>query len=392
MRAAPGSAHRRQLLRFLLGSPLLAAGGGLAAVWPERSEAHPELAIPQRAARALDVFQLKAVARARLAPPVWHFIASAADDGKTLRANRAVMDEWQIRVRRLVDVSRIDTSLELLGERLPTPIVIAPIGNQLSIHPDAELASARATARHGNLMVASTVSSMPVEEIAAAATGPLWFQLYASRDKGLMRFLLQRAEAAACRTLVLTVDSPTRGNREAERWFAPQLDRSRMRLGNFENYPGGPRIGDPTLSWEIVSWLRENTSMRIVLKGIVTAEDAELCVRHGVDGLIVSNHGGRQEESGRGTLACLPEVVAAAGELPVLIDGGFRRGTDLFKALALGAQAICIGRPCLWGLGAFGEPGVRRVLALLQAELERIMRFAGTRRLAEIGPEHLVRA
>lgn len=386
MRDTPGSAGRRRLLQGLLGTPLLAG------LWPAAGRAHPALAIPERAAQALDVFQLKAVAQAKLAPPAWHFIAAHADDGKTVAANRSVMDDWLIRVRRLVDVSHIDTSLELLGERLATPICIAPVGNQLLIHPEAELASARAASRRRNLMIVSTVSSMPVEEIAAAAKGPLWFQLYASRDTALMRFLLQRAERAGCRTVVLTVDSPTRGNREAERWFAPQIDRSRLRLGNFEGYPGGPRIGDPALDWGIVAWLRDNTRMQLVLKGIVTGEDAERCVRHGVDGLIVSNHGGRQEESGRGTLACLPEVVAAAGGLPVLIDGGFRRGTDVFKALALGARAVCLGRPCLWGLGAFGQPGVARVLSLLQAELERIMRFAGTRRLDEISPASLERA
>jgi len=163
-------------------------------------------------------------------------------------------------------------------------------------------------------------------------------------------------------------------------------------MGNFEDYQGKKGIGDPSLTWDIVPWLRANTGMKILLKGIVTREDAELCVTHGIDGIIVSNHGGRQEESGRGTLECLPEVIAAVdGHFPVLIDGGFRRGTDVFKALALGARAVCIGRPYLWGLGAFGEAGVARVLALLDAELTRIMKLAGTVDVAAIGPEYLSR-
>ncbi len=164
-------------------------------------------------------------------------------------------------------------------------------------------------------------------------------------------------------------------------------------MGNFEGYDGKKGIGDPSLTWEIVPWLRENSGMKIVLKGIVTREDAVLCVEHGVDGVVVSNHGGRQEESGRGTLECLPEVLEGVdGRLPVLVDGGFRRGTDVFKALALGARAVCIGRPYLWGLGAFGEDGVARVLALLDAELQRIMKFAGTVDIPSIGPGSLLRA
>lgn len=194
-----------------------------------------------------------------------------------------------------------------------------------------------------------------------------------------MQYLIARAEQAGCRALVLTVDGPTLGNREAERWFRTRSERRTVRLGNFEDYPGKKGIGDPSITWEAVAWLREQTSLPLVLKGIVTGEDAALCIEHGVDGIIVSNHGGRQEESGRGTLECLPEIVAATdGTVPVLIDGGFRRGTDIFKALALGANAVCIGRPYLWGLGAFGEAGVARVLSLLDTELARIMKFAGT--------------
>ena len=213
-----------------------------------------------------------------------------------------------------------------------------------------------------------------------------------------MTKLIRDAEQAGCKVLVVTVDSPTRGNREGERWWSrtpggtTETALARQRLGNFENYDGPPRVGDTAATWDLVDWLRTQTQMKIVLKGIVTREDAALCLKRGVDGLIVSNHGGRQEDSGRGTLECLPEVVeAVSGRLPVLVDGGFRRGTDIFKALALGARAVGVGRPYLWGLGAFGEEGVNRVLLILREELKRIMQFAGTTSLAEIKPGYLQR-
>lgn len=385
-------ADRRRLLRFLLGSPLVAATGGVAAWWPAGAAARPEFAVPDSPARALDVFQLEAVARATLDRPTWHFVMNGADDGKTMAANRAAFDAWQIRARRLVDVSQVDTSVEVLGEQLDSPIILAPVGNQAALDAAGELATARAAGQRGHLMICSTVTSHAIGEIAGVARAPLWFQLYASPDEALMRHLLRQAEAAGCGTVVLTVDSPTRGNREAERWFARDTDRSRLRMGNFETYAGPPRIGNPALTWDIIAWLRANTAMRLVLKGIVTREDARLAARHRVDGIIVSNHGGRQEESGRGTLECLPEVLdGVGGRLPVLIDGGFRRGTDIYKALALGARAVCIGRPYLWGLGAFGEAGVARVLAILRAELKTTMQLAGTPRLADLGPASLQR-
>jgi isopentenyl diphosphate isomerase/L-lactate dehydrogenase-like FMN-dependent dehydrogenase len=371
---------------------LLAASGGLLSAWPVSLAARPELAVPDRASRALDVFQLKAVARAQLEPRVWHFIVNGADDGLTVEANRAAYQDWQIRARRLVDVSRVDTSLQLLGEKLDSPILLAPVGDQGSIHADGELATARAAGRKNHLMISSTVSTASVTEIAEATSAPLWFQLYPSPDQRLMRHLLDKAAAAGCRTVVLTVDSATRGNRMAERWFARGGGRPDFRLGNFIDYDGPPRIGDPSLDWRIVPWLRDNTQMRILLKGIVTGEDAALAAQAGVDGLIVSNHGGRQEESGRGTLECLPEVIDAAGGMPVLIDGGIRRGTDIFKALALGARAVCVGRPYLWGLGAFGQDGVERSLTVLRAELKRIMQLAGTPALADITPAAVSRA
>jgi 4-hydroxymandelate oxidase len=383
---------RRDLMRFILQSPLV--WGGVAAL-PASAWARPELAIPGNAADAIDVFEIERVARQKLDLPTIHFIANGADDGKTMQANREAFDAWAIRVRRLIDVSHIDTAGEVLGEKLEVPIILAPAGNQQSINPDGEIATARAAKAAGNLMIASTVSNFSVGEISKAS-GPLWFQLYASPDQKLMEKLIHDAEEAGCRVVALTVDSNTRGNREGERWFSrissgpAEGGRPTLRQGNFEGFSGPPRVGDSAMTWETVDWIRSKTRMKLVLKGIVTRDDAALAVKHGVDGVIVSNHGGRQEESLRATLTCLPEVVeAAGGRMPVLIDGGFRRGTDIFKALALGASAICIGRPYLWGLGAFGEDGVNRVLLILREELKRIMQFAGTTSLPVIKASYL---
>jgi isopentenyl diphosphate isomerase/L-lactate dehydrogenase-like FMN-dependent dehydrogenase len=383
-------AARRRLLRFLLQSPLLAIPGILG---PARALARPEFAVPESLDQVLDVFQMQRVAQKALDPEAWHFIVNGADDMRTLEANRTAFDAWQLRVRRLVDVSRIDMGVEILGQKFPTPILLAPAGGQQTIHADAELATMRGAAERGHLMIVSTTSSNSVAEIRAAGAAPLWFQLYPSPDQGLMRHLLGGAEAAGCLAVVVTVDSPTRGNREGERWFSrSQARKPPLRMGNLEGYQGPPRIGDPSLTWAIVDWLRANTRLPILLKGIVTREDAELAVRRRVDGLIVSNHGGRQEESGRGTLECLPEVAdAVGGRMPVLMDGGIRRGTDVFKALALGADAVCIGRPYLFGLAAYGDKGVGKVLAILDSELQRSMQFAGTTSIAAIRPAFVQR-
>lgn len=377
---------RRQLLRFLLASPLLGT-----TLWPRAGRARPELATPATVDEALDVFQIQRAAQKVLDPETWHFIVNGADDMKTLEANRSGFDAWQIRVRRLVDVSRVDPAVELLGRKLPSPIILAPVGAQQTIHPDGDLGTMRGASARGHLMIAATISSSSVGEIRQAGTAPLWFQLYPSPDRGLMRHLLAAAEAAGCTAVAVTVDSPTRGNREGERWFARTSARKGPpRMGNLESYSGPPRIGDPAFTWEGVAWLKTQTRLPLLLKGIVTAEDAALAVNAGMDGVIVSNHGGRQEESGRGTLECLPEVVTAVqGRIPVLMDGGIRRGTDVFKALALGARGVCVGRPYLYGLGAFGDAGVAKVLAILDSELVRIMQFAGTTSIAAIVASYL---
>ncbi len=375
---------RRDLLKFLLSSPLL----GTAMAHDDVDALIADITNPRR---ATNVLQFEDVARQNLTPEMYNFIADGSDDMKTVRANRAAFDAIEIRVRRLMDVSEIDTGIEIFGQQMKTPIILAPVGAQGQMHPDGELASARAAKSRQHVMIASTMTSYSVGQIGAEAPGLTWFQLYPMPDRSVTQQLLARADAAGARVVVVTIDGPTLGNRESQKaFFRRATGSSQSRLGNMEGIDGKFRVGDPSLTWDYIAWLRDNTDKPIVLKGIVTREDARLCVKYGVDGLVISNHGGRQEESNRGTLESLPEIVEVIdGRIPVLIDGGFRRGTDMFKALALGANAICIGRAYIWGLAAFGEEGVERVLSLLTVELMRIMKFAGTNSITDIGRAHV---
>ncbi len=378
---------RRELLKFIFASPFFGAMTGL----PVSAFATPDRATPETARQALDIFQIKKVAREKLPLPVWHFIINGSDDGKTMAANRDVFDEWELRVRRMIDVSNIDTSVELFGDKYPSPIILAPIGAQQRVHPEGELAIANAAAKRNQLMIASMMTSYSFTEIATVG-GPLWFQMYSSPHTEMMLHMLSLAEAVNTPVLVLTVDTSSRGNREGELWFRRQIAQTGMRIGNIENYKGRMMIGDPSMTWDIIKWVRDNTRMKIVLKGIVTREDAALAIDYGVDGIIVSNHGGRQEESNRATLDSLIEVLEGTQDnIPVLIDGGFRRGTDIFKALALGAKAVAIGRPQVYGLGAFGQEGVDQGLRILNTELETIMKFVGATSLSAIKRQSLIR-
>ena len=378
---APGLA-RREFLRWVGGSSLV---GSLAFTGCNSPRRH-DVARPRRAASAQNVFQLQAAAEDRLSEAAHAYLEGGADDMRTILANRAGFHELQIRARRLVDVSRVDTSVAIFGRSLASPIFLAPVGFQGFFHPAGELATARAAAHRQHRMIVSSVSTFSVAEIASAGGAEVWFQLYPTPNRTVTRGLLRRAESAGCRVVVLTVDTPVLGNRERHATtLARLLAGGEMRMGNYEGLIGDETINDPSMTWDMVGWLKDNTSMRVVLKGIVTHEDAALAVQHGADGLIVSNHGGRQLESDRATIACLPEVIEAVhGRMPVLVDGGIRRGTDVFKALALGATAVCIGRPYCWGLAAFGESGVAQALDLLQAELVRDMQLAGTPDIASI--------
>jgi 4-hydroxymandelate oxidase len=375
---------RRQFLRFLAQSPLVAAQAD-----------SPVIGNPKD---ALNVMDFEPAARKALPPAHFGYLATGVDDDATVKANREAFGRFQLRPRRVVDVTkRADLATELFGTKWETPIVIAPVGSQNAFHPEGELAVARAAGAKKTLQILSTVTTSPIERVAEAAGRPIWYQLYATSRWEVTGKLVLHAARAGCPVLVLTVDLPVGRHTETlerlKRTDTRNCSGCHAAGGSFRRKPmfegidmTGVTLNQPAMTWEFVRRVKDLTPMKLVLKGIETREDAQLCCENGVDGIIVSNHGGRAEESGRGAIECLPEVVGAvAGRVPVLVDGGFRRGTDILKALALGARAVGVGRPYLWGLAAFGQAGVERVLELLRAELELVMRQCGARSIAEIG-------
>ena len=380
--------NRRRFLQFLAGSPLL-AGAALGFAKSGEPIARPE--------DAIDVFDFHEVAEKTIPVAHWGYLKTSVDDDRMLRVNREGFDRFRIRMRRLIDVSRIDTSVTLFGTTWPTPIVIAPAGSQKAFHPEGEIAVARAARAKNHLQILSTVTTSSVEEVAEARGAPIWYQLYPTNVWSITKRLLSRAEGAGCPAVALTVDLQGGSNRETleryRRLDDRQCDVCHREGGYYDRKPMFDGVdhrlikahAPRNLTWDFVDRLKDTTAMKLLIKGIVTGEDAALAVERGVDAIIVSNHGGRASASGRSTIECLPEIVAAVrGRIPVLIDSGFRRGTDIFKALALGADAIAIGRPYLWGLGAFGQPGVETVLEILTRELEMVMRQAGTTSIAKI--------
>jgi len=393
---------RRDFLKFLAASPVFAgmAPWQLLASSPE--DIPPELlATISDPDQALDVFDFQRAAEQTLPPAHYGYLATGTNNNETLRANREAFDRYYLRSMRMVDTSKTDTRLGLLGEELSSPIFIAPVGSQKAFHPEGEEATARAAKAKDHLQILSNVANTSIEDAIAIRGRPVWFQLYPTSDFTVAEKMVRRAEAAGARTLVLTVDLNSGSNRVAlERYISSDtrdctqchdrarpdsfFDRTPM---YFETQAKMDNFNTSAMTWDYIAQLRTITSMNIVVKGIVTTEDAAAAVQHGCDAVYVSNHGGRAEASGWGALSSLHEVVkAVAGAVPVMVDSGFRRGTDIFKALALGADAVGVGRPYIWGLAAFGQPGVEKVLEMLQAELTLVMAQMGTPALKDIGP------
>lgn len=402
---------RRRFIKFLAASPLF-AGTPVAAlaqqgvfpqrppdpyVWAPRDYEHL-ISSPKE---ALDVFDFEPVMHKNVPPAHFGYLASGVDDDVTLRANRDGFLKFQLRPRRLVDVSKIDTTVEILGQKYRTPIVIAPAGEHRAYHPDGEEGVARAAKIGDHLMILSTQATASVSDVIAARGRPIWSQLYATDKFEIARHHVSSMERQGSIAVAVTVDRSGGRNQEDlarlrrtdPRQCSDCHDNSSLSAANRDipiyqgaDLSGLANIQSPSLTWDTVKRLRDLTKMKMVLKGILAWEDAKIAAETGIDAIIVSNHGGRADESGRSTIESLPEIVKVAGNMPVLIDSGFRRGTDIVKALCMGAKGVAFGRPYLWGLGAFGQAGVERVLEILRTELTVAMQQAGAPSIKDLRP------
>lgn len=358
--------------------------------------AEPESVAPTEPLSSVADFE--AAARGRMTPMAWEYVSGGAGDERTLAWNRSAYDEIRLRSRVLVDVSRIDTAVRLFGRTLPHPILLAPTAYHKLVHADGEVATARGAGAAAAAMIVSSFATVTIEEVARAATAPLWFQLYVQPDRGFTRALVERVESVGCQALCLTVDTPVLGARNRETRTAFRLPDG-MTRANLEGAGGAngaaahrPPEGaiysavlEPRMTWKDVDWLRGFAKVPVLLKGVMDAEDARRAVDAGVAGLIVSNHGARNLDTVPASVTALPRVAdAVAGRVPILVDGGIRRGTDVLKALALGASAVAIGRPYLYGLAVDGPAGVSRVVQILRTELEMAMALTGRTSVAAI--------
>jgi (S)-2-hydroxy-acid oxidase len=424
---------RRKFLRMLAASPVLAGSHLLSNSvtnllaagevterkfrgWLENfQQSGDQISSPDQ---VLDVMDFEPLARKVVPPAHFGYLATGVDDDATVRANHEAYSRIQIRARRLVNAENIDMSRTLFGTKWDTPIVLSPVSAQKAFHPDGELGVARAAGAKGHLMMLSTVATASIEDALAASGKPVWQQLYPTNVWEITQAIIKRAEKAGSPAIVLTVDLHDGSNRETL-FRAQRVDKrecSMCHMGSYSPFARGRTgaIAAPAsagfasyvarkpmfngldvskvnalhpldLNWDFVKRLRDTVTVKLLIKGIVTREDAQLAVEHGSDGLIVSNHGGRAEETLRSTIESLPEVIdGVGGKVPVLVDGGVRRGTDIFKALALGATAVGFGRPHSWGLAAFGQAGVEAVLEIYRRELRNIMRQAGTTSVEKI--------
>ncbi|HEX4965985.1 MAG TPA: alpha-hydroxy acid oxidase [Thermoanaerobaculia bacterium] len=350
----------------------------------------------------VNVFDLEKIALEKLSREAYDYYAGGAHDEVTLRENRAAFERISLAYRVLVDVSRRDLTTTVLGQHLSMPVLVAPTAFHGLATPEGERATARAAGAAGTVMILSTLSNTRVEDVVAAASGPVWFQLYVYRDRKATEGLVRRAEAAGCRALVLTVDAPLLGRRERDvrnRFrLPPGLAVANMLPEGYGEVPEVPAdsglaayvaaLLNPALTWRDVAWLRSITTLPVLVKGIVRSDDALRAAEAGAAGVVVSNHGGRQLDTSPATLDVLPEIADALSahghSIEVLMDGGIRRGTDVLKALALGAKAVLLGRPILWGLAADGEAGAAHALRLLRDEFDLAMTLAGAPTVAEI--------
>jgi 4-hydroxymandelate oxidase len=396
------STARREFLKFLAASPYVAALGGVTAFLERTVLAqNPQQSsgVIANPAEALDVLDFEEAAHRKVMAGHWAYMVSGVDDDATLRANRDGYKHVQLRPRRLRDATKVDMRVELFGTVYSSPIFLCPTSGHKAFSPEGELGVARAAKARGTLQFLSTMTSTAVEDVNKELGRPVWQQLYAPNSWDACEKILRRVEAAGCSVIALTVDNTTGRNSET---FLRTRPKDLSQCTTCHESAAGPtarerpmfdginmtgvQATNPAMDWEFVDRLRKFWKGKFIIKGIDTREDARLCVEHGVDAILVSNHGGRATETLRATIEALPEVVAEVGNrVPVFVDGGIRRGTDVFKALALGAKAVGIGRPYLWGLGAFGQAGVDRVLEILQGELKLAMGNCGTQKVSDIG-------
>ena len=406
---------RRRFIQFMAASPLFAgtALSALAEEMPERP-ADPFVWAPRdynhliaSPKEALDVFDFEPVMRKNVPPAHFGYMASGVDDDVTLRANREGFLKFQLRPRRLVDVSKVNMSTEILGQRYETPIIIAPTGGHRGYNADGEQGVARAAKTGDHLMILSTQATASVTDVIAARGRPIWSQLYATNKFEVAKHHVESMERQGSVAVAVTVDRNGVRNQEVAlrlrrtdtRECSACHDRTSLQ-GESKNKPmyegadlsGLKNIQSSAMSWDYIKRLRELTKMKVVLKGILAWEDAKIAAETGIDAIIVSNHGGRADEAGRSTIESLPEIIEVSGTMPVLIDSGFRRGTDIVKALCMGAKGVAVGRPYLWGLGAFGQPGVERVLEILRTELMVAMQQVGAPSLKDLKPAMVVKA
>lgn len=408
MRIRPTPLTRRSFISGLTALPAFLSAARADDTLPPARRFHREPPPITSAGQVLDVMGFEPLAREALPPAHFAYLATGVDDDLTVVRNHTAFSHYEIRARRFSDLSHLDLSRTVLGARWPSPLYLSAVGSMGAFHSEAELTVARAARARSMQMMLSSGASTAVEPVAQARGAPLWQQLYATDDWAVTLGLLRRAEAAGCTAIVLTIDAPVypRNNETLKR---AMLEDNRQcsachANNNHDMWRHGPMFSGldvshvsalqpAALTVEFLDRLRAQVKGRLFVKGIVTAEDAALALAHGADGIIVSNHGGRNEESLRASIDSVPEVVAAvAGRIPVFVDGGFRRGTDVFKALALGATAVGLGRPYIWGLAPFGQPGVEAVIDILNRELAEIMRQAGTPSIGAITPAHVVRA